>query len=117
MIREISTRAAHVGWALLAANIFFAWLGTDVLGADSSLAYTAFGLLLLGTVALFVLLIAAIVKKWNGVVPLVFALLFTMGIYPIIIGIISMNAYLGQTDSAIIDHTEGIPIDDPPPTP
>lgn len=109
MIREISTRAAHVGWALLAANIFFAWLGTDVLGTDSSLAYTAFGIALLGTVALFVLLIAAIVKKWNGVLPLVFALVLSLGIYPIVIGIISMNAYLSQT--------EGMPIDDPVPKP
>ena len=106
-----------MGWALLAANIFFAWLGTDVLGADGSLAYTAFGLLLLGTAALFVLLIAAIMKKWNGALPLVFALLFTLGIYPFIIGTMMMNAYYDPHYKGLMDKIEGIPVDDTLPTP
>lgn len=117
MIREVSTRAAHVGWALLAANIFFAWLGTDVLGADNSLAYTAFGLLLLGTIVLFILLIAAIVKKWNGILPLVFALLLSLGIYPIVISEIVVQSFYFPRHNTIMDEAEGIPIDDPPPAP
>jgi ABC-type transport system involved in multi-copper enzyme maturation permease subunit len=117
MIREISTRAAHVGWALLATNIFFAWLGTDVLGVDTSLAYGAFGLLLMGTVALFVLLIVTIVKKWKGALPLVFALLFTLGIYPCIIGIVMFNSYYGPHYNTLIDKAEGIPVDETMPVP
>lgn len=113
MIREISTRAAHVGWALLAANIFFAWLGSDVLGLNNSLASFAFGLLLLGTLALFSLLIAAIMKKWNGVVPLVFALVLSLGIYPFIAGTVLMKAYYDPHYKGLMDQIEEMPIDDP----